>query len=95
VSVEPFDLARYIDEQASRFNNRATKDNPLNDADRFALPVSQISPKRLTYAELTGKVEEAEAFWFTRLGEAAETREARVGFRFRDFSVSGAALISL
>jgi hypothetical protein len=56
VAVEPFHLARYIDEQVFRFNNRATKDNPLTDADRFVLAVSQISGKRLTYAELTGKV---------------------------------------
>ncbi len=42
----------------SAINNRATKDNPLTDADRFMLAVSQISGKRLTYAELTGKVGE-------------------------------------
>jgi ISXO2-like transposase domain len=35
VSVEPFHLFRYIDEQAWRFNNRATRYNPLNDSDRF------------------------------------------------------------
>jgi transposase-like protein len=58
VAVEPFHLHRYADEQVFRYNNRATKDNPLNDADRFMLAVSQISGKRLTYAELTGKVEE-------------------------------------
>jgi transposase-like protein len=58
VAVEPFHLDRYVDEQVFRFNNRATKDNPLNDADRFALAVSQIAGKRLTYAELTGKVGE-------------------------------------
>jgi transposase-like protein len=56
ISVEPFHLDRYVDEQAFRYNNRATKDNPLSDADRFALALSQISGKRLTYAELTGKV---------------------------------------
>jgi transposase-like protein len=56
ISVEPFHLDRYADEQAFRYNNRATKDNPLTDADRFALVLSQISGKRLTYAELTGKV---------------------------------------
>jgi transposase-like protein len=56
VAVEPFHLDAYLDEQMFRFNNRATKDNPLNDADRFMLAVSQISGKRLTYAELTGKV---------------------------------------
>jgi hypothetical protein len=58
VNVEPFHLDAYVGEQVFRFNNRATKDNPLDDADRFALAVSQISGKRLTYAELTGKVME-------------------------------------
>jgi len=58
VAVEPFHLFRYIDEQVFRFNNRYTRDNPLDDADRFMLAVSQISGKRLTYAELTGKVPE-------------------------------------
>lgn len=55
VAVEPFHLDRYVTEQVFRFNNRATKDNPLNDADRFALVMSQVGGKRLTYAELTGK----------------------------------------
>lgn len=59
VAVEPFHLDRYIDEQVFRFNTRATKDNPLTDADRFALAVSQMTGKRLTYAELTGKDAEA------------------------------------
>jgi hypothetical protein len=58
VAVEPFHLHRYVDEQVFRYNNRATKDNPLTDADRFDLAVSQIVNKRLTYAELTGKVGE-------------------------------------
>ncbi len=56
VAVEPFHLDRYVTEQVFRYNNRTTKDNPLNDADRFSLAVSQILGKRLTYAELTGKV---------------------------------------
>jgi transposase-like protein len=56
VSVEPFHLFRYVDEQAFRFNNR--KD--MNDGDRFDLAVRQIVGKRLTYAELTGKVGETE-----------------------------------
>jgi hypothetical protein len=30
----------------------------MNDSERFALAVSQITGKRLTYAELTGKVEQ-------------------------------------
>ena len=58
VAVEPFHLNRYVTEQVFRFNNRATKDNLLDDADRFALAVTQIVGKRLTYAELTGKTGE-------------------------------------
>lgn len=57
VSVEPFHLFRYLDEQSFRYNNRATLDNPLEDADRFALIVSQIVGKRVTYQELTGKAD--------------------------------------
>jgi transposase-like protein len=55
VAVEPFHLDRYLDEQMFRFNNRATRDNPLTDADRFDLAVRNIVGKRLTFAELTGK----------------------------------------
>ncbi len=58
VAVEPYHMERYIDEQDFRFNNRATKDNPLDDADSFILALSQIVGKRLTYAEVTGKVGE-------------------------------------
>jgi transposase-like protein len=54
VSVAPFHLFRYLDEQMFRFNNR--KD--LDDAGRFNLAVSQIVDKRLTFAQLTGKVGE-------------------------------------
>jgi len=61
VAVEPFHLFRYVDEQAFRFNNRATRDNPLNDSDRFDAAIRQIVGKRLTYSELTGK-ERQEAF---------------------------------
>jgi len=55
VAVEPFHLDRYLDEQVFRYNNRKTKDNPLTDSDRFALAMSQVGGRRLTYAELTGK----------------------------------------
>jgi transposase-like protein len=58
VAVEPYHLDRYVAEQVFRFNNRATKDNPLTDEDRFALLLSQVTGKRLTYAEVTGKVGE-------------------------------------
>jgi transposase-like protein len=51
VSVEPFHLFRYLDEQAYRFNNR----NDMNDGDRFDLAVRQIFGKRLTWDNLTGK----------------------------------------
>jgi hypothetical protein len=54
VAVEPFHLDHYLDEQMSRYNNRATKDNPLNDSDRFAYLMAQVAGKRLTYAQLTG-----------------------------------------
>jgi len=49
VSVEPFHLFRYLDEQAFRYNNRKN----MSDADRFSAVVSQV------YAEVTGKVEAA------------------------------------
>lgn len=55
VAVEPFHLDRYLDEQVFRFENRATKDNPLNDSDRFAYLMAKVAGKRLTYATLTGK----------------------------------------
>jgi transposase-like protein len=62
VAVEPFHLFRYIDEQVFRYNNRKDDDgNKLSDSDRFQLALSQIAGKRLTYAEVTGKVGEAEA----------------------------------
>jgi transposase-like protein len=60
VAVEPFHLDRYLDEQIFRYNNRTTKDNPLDDRDRFMLAVSQIWDKRITFAELTGKVGETQ-----------------------------------
>lgn len=55
ISVEPFHLFRYIDEQAFRFNNRK-----MTDGERFDIGVRQIMGKRLTYAELTGKSSEEE-----------------------------------
>jgi len=60
VCVEPFHLDRYLDEQMFRFNNRATKDNPLDDSDRFLFALSQVANKRLTYTNLTGKTERPE-----------------------------------
>jgi transposase-like protein len=61
VAVEPFHLFRYIDEQVFRYNNRkAGNGNKLTDSDRFQLALSQIAGKRLTFAEVTGKVGGAE-----------------------------------
>jgi len=57
VSVEPFHLFRYLDEQAYRFNNRKTEDQDLNDFDRFKLAMTQVVGKRLTWDSLTGKEE--------------------------------------
>jgi transposase-like protein len=62
VAIEPFHLDRYLDEQMFRYNNRATKKQNVTDSDRFSLAVSQIVGKRLTYAELTGKVGERADF---------------------------------
>jgi len=55
VAVEPFHLDRYVTEQVFRFNNRATKDNPLTDEGRFALAMMQAVGRRLTYTQLTGQ----------------------------------------
>lgn len=52
VSVEPFHLFRYLDEQAFRFNKRR-----LTDGERFALVLERVVGRRLTFAELTGKVQ--------------------------------------
>ncbi len=57
ISVEPFHLFRYVDEQAFRFNNR----RDMTDSDRFDLAVRQIVGKRLTWAEVTGKAGERPA----------------------------------
>jgi transposase-like protein len=67
VSVEPFHLFRYLDEQTFRFNNR--KD--MNDGQRFKLAMSQIGGKRLTYSELTGK-DQSPRHETTGTGEASQ-----------------------
>ena len=50
VSVEPFHLFRYLDEQVYKFNNRQG-----TDADRFVGLVQSIAGRRVTFTELTGK----------------------------------------
>ena len=54
VSVEPFHLFRYLDEQVFRFNARAT-----DDYGRFSSVLSWVTGLRLTYSELTGRDGEA------------------------------------
>lgn len=54
VAVEPFHLDAYVDEQVFRYNNRKNH----NDQTRFKKVLSQVAGKRLTYAEVTGKVGE-------------------------------------
>ena len=55
--VEPFHLFRYVDVQAFRFNNRKNElGKSMTDSDRFEIAMSQIVGKRLTWAEVTGKV---------------------------------------
>jgi len=53
VSVEPFHLFRYLDEQAYRYDNR--KD--MNDFDRFKMAVTRIVGKRLTWKQVIGMQE--------------------------------------
>jgi transposase-like protein len=55
VAVEPFHLDRYVDEQVFRFNNRKDGERKVSDSERFALAMSLVAGKRLTYSELTGK----------------------------------------
>ncbi len=47
VSIEPFHLFRYLDEQAFRFNHRV-----VTDAERFALAIKGTAGRRLTYSDL-------------------------------------------
>ena len=55
VSVEPFHLFRYLDEQSYRFNNRKG-----TDGDRFFKAMGQVTGKRVTYKQLTGKTQEGD-----------------------------------
>jgi ISXO2-like transposase domain len=50
VSVEPFHLFRYLDEQSFRYNNRTLE----NDGDRFEHAVRHVFGKRLTFKSVAG-----------------------------------------
>ena len=52
VSVEPFHLHRYLDEQTFRFNERGGK-----DPDRFDHVARTLAGKRLTYQKLIGNAD--------------------------------------
>ncbi|MGH2506773.1 MAG: IS1595 family transposase [Ktedonobacteraceae bacterium] len=52
VSVDPVHLFRYLDEQCFRFNKRH-----LSDAERFVIVLAQAIHRRLTYDELTGRLD--------------------------------------
>jgi len=54
VSVEPFHLFRYLDEEVYRYNNR-----DMTDSDRFVFAMRQVVGRRVTYKQLTGKTEVA------------------------------------
>jgi hypothetical protein len=56
VSVEPFHLFRYLDEQSFRYNYR----EDLDDSGRFEIALAQVIGKRLTWQRLTGKAPETE-----------------------------------
>lgn len=56
VSVEPYHLGRYVDEQVFRYNERAG-----DDADRFATALRGIVGRRLTFKDLTQNAEIATA----------------------------------
>jgi transposase-like protein len=51
ISVQPFHLFRYLDEQVFRFNER-----DHNDLGRFLLVLDRVAGRRITYHALTGKV---------------------------------------
>jgi transposase-like protein len=53
ISVEPYHLDRYVEEQVFRFNLRKRENT---DASRFKAVLKDIVGRRLTYAELTGRL---------------------------------------
>ena len=61
VSVEPFHLFRYVDEQAFRYNHRKHADgSKITEEERFGALCDQIVGRRLTYKQLTGKEDQRE-----------------------------------
>jgi hypothetical protein len=50
VSIEPFHLFRYLDEQAFRFNTH----RDMTESERFEMAMQQVVGRRLTWNKLTG-----------------------------------------
>ena len=71
ISVEPFHLFRYLDEQVYRFNNRK-----LTDGELFSAAVSGIVGKRLTYKGLTA-AEDTEACFTSDRSAVSEPSDAQ------------------
>jgi ISXO2 transposase-like protein len=55
ISVEPFHLFRYLDEQSFRFNNRKDGHIEISDRERFDIALSGVAGKRITYQHLIGR----------------------------------------
>jgi transposase-like protein len=55
ISVEPFHLFRYLDEQSFRFNNRKEGECVISDRKRFDIALSGVVGKRITYEQLIGR----------------------------------------
>jgi hypothetical protein len=58
ISVEPFHPFRYPDEETFRYNEHKDENG---DAGKFEQVLRNTCGRRLTYEELTGKVETPEA----------------------------------
>jgi transposase-like protein len=61
ISVEPFHLFRYLDEQVFRYNNRKDGDDKISDRERFDNALSGVAGKRITYEQLIGRGLETQA----------------------------------
>lgn len=72
ISVEPFNLFRYLDEQVFRYKNRK-----MNDGDRFNMVVREIVGKRLTWNQLTGKEDAAPPIPRTKFSKPLQGRGKR------------------
>ena len=53
ISVEPYHLKSYLDEQSFRYNNRN-----MSDMQRFVFGMRHVIGRRITYKQLTGKEEQ-------------------------------------